>query len=112
MKVLLVDDDQGTRLTLGFVLSRAGFEVQTASDGVEAIRLLSESPYDWLVTDGDMVPMNGFDLAVQATKLRTQIKIVMISGVFDKTHTNGYPISHLFTKPVDAQTLLAYLKTH
>jgi two-component system response regulator GlrR len=111
MRILLVDDDQGTRITLGFALARAGLEVHTAADGPEALRLLKEIRFDWLITDGDMVPVDGFSLAAQAVALQPKLRIVMISGVFDEKDLAGCPVQRLFSKPVDAENLLEYLKS-
>ena len=111
MKVLLVDDDQGTRLTLGLLLARSGLDVRSVADAQEALNMLREDTYDWLVTDAEMSPMNGFELALQARRIQAALRIVMISGVFEKRDTENYPISQFFSKPVDPGALFSYLKT-
>jgi len=111
MKILLVDDDEGTRVTLGYALSQAGLKVRTVSDARQALRVLRKACFDWMVTDGDMVPVTGFDLAETAHKLQPRMAIVMISGVFTAGDNPGPPILRIFQKPVDAGQLVAFLKS-
>lgn len=110
MKVLLVEDDQGTRVTLGYALAQGGLEVHTAASAPEARRLLAEIRFDWMVTDGDLRPEDGFALAEKAARLRPELRIAMISGVFGPEDAPGTSILRVFSKPVDAAELLAYLK--
>lgn len=109
MKVLLVDDESGVRVTLRIALARRGFEVVTADGGPEALQLLRQQEFDWLVTDGHMKPMDGFELAEEARRLRPEIKAVMITGVCLQSGPNEY-IMKVFTKPIDEAVLAAYLQ--
>lgn len=111
MNILLVDDDESTRITLGFELKHAGLTVTTATDGDQALRLLDRGTFDVLVTDGDMAPLDGLSLAAAAAAIRPQLLIVMISGVFDARDIAGTAIKRLFPKPVSVEQLLSYLRT-
>jgi len=46
MHILLVDDEELLRASLGYALSNAGFEVTAAADGLSALRLHREHPAD------------------------------------------------------------------
>lgn len=63
-KILVVDDFQIIREMLKSTLSLKGYEINTASNGKEAIQLLSESPdgYDLVLSDYNMPEMNGYEL--------------------------------------------------
>jgi CheY-like chemotaxis protein len=61
-KVLLVDDHEKFRMVTASVLEEGGCEVQTASNGQEALEKLVESPPDVLILDVSMPSMSGFDL--------------------------------------------------
>ncbi|MEK6543275.1 MAG: response regulator [Elusimicrobiota bacterium] len=111
MKILLVDDDNGTLVTLSLALAQRGVQVDTASDGVKALRMLERHQYEWLITDASMAPMDGFELARRAKDAKPTIKIVMISGVCDTEDVKDVPVSRLFTKPVDPDTLCSFLKS-
>jgi two-component system chemotaxis response regulator CheY len=63
-KILVVDDFQIIREMLKSTLSLKGYEINTASNGKEAIQILSESPdgYDLVLSDYNMPEMNGYEL--------------------------------------------------
>jgi CheY-like chemotaxis protein len=64
-RILLVDDEPVTLELLEFALQRAGYEVQTASDGEEALRLLSDHSRpvpDVIITDVNMPGRSGPEL--------------------------------------------------
>jgi two-component system chemotaxis sensor kinase CheA len=60
--VLVVDDALAVRELQRAILERAGYEVRTANDGVEALALLAERPSDLVVTDLEMPRLGGFEL--------------------------------------------------
>jgi len=62
-KILLVDDEPDTVSTLKFRLEKKGYEVQTATDGLEALETLREGPFDLVLADFMMPELNGLELA-------------------------------------------------
>jgi two-component system chemotaxis sensor kinase CheA len=60
--VLVVDDALTIRELQRSILERAGYEVLTAADGGEALRVLAERPADLVLTDIEMPRMDGFAL--------------------------------------------------
>lgn len=66
LRLLLVEDEPTQRLLLQRVLLRAGYEVETACDGEEALRKLSQSAFQMLLTDWDMPGMDGIKLCGRA----------------------------------------------
>jgi two-component system chemotaxis sensor kinase CheA len=61
-RILLVEDQMTTRLLEKSILEAAGFEVDMAGDGLEALNRLEENPYDLVITDVQMPRMDGFTL--------------------------------------------------
>lgn len=59
MKILIVDDSRFLRLTNERVLTKAGYEVTTASDGPEGLRSAIEHPPDLIVLDMMLPGMSG-----------------------------------------------------
>jgi two-component system response regulator MprA len=57
--VLVVDDDAGIRQLIRLALSLEGNNVCTASDGLEALEVLSHEPVDLMVLDLEMPRMDG-----------------------------------------------------
>ena len=105
-RVLVVDDDWSAREILSLSLRKAGFGVQTAAGGIEALELLKNSPFDWLLTDAHMKPMDGFELTKLAKTLRPNLRVAMISAI----HTGETPlpdgaIETFFPKPVAIEEL-------
>ena len=62
-KILVVDDDPGIRRILRVILSRAGYSVSEARDGVEALQIVSDHRYDLITMDLVMDRMDGVDEA-------------------------------------------------
>lgn len=80
--IIIVDDDPNILQPMHDAFSRAGFDVLSARDGVEALRLLDASgaSVDVLVTDLSMPRLNGEELARVIRFHHPDIKIVFISG--------------------------------
>jgi two-component system chemotaxis sensor kinase CheA len=63
--VLVADDSLTTRTLERYILEAAGFEVELAGDGIEALALLEEGACDVLVSDVDMPKLDGVSLTAQ-----------------------------------------------
>lgn len=62
MRVLVADDDDIARDLLVNMLVRSGYEVATASNGLEALALIQQANYRLVLTDWEMPEMSGTDL--------------------------------------------------
>lgn len=82
-KILLVDDDDSLRRVLEFQLVEAGYLVVASSNGREALALFSTEEFDCLVTDWRMPQMTGSQLVQQATSMKSEIPIVVITAFGD-----------------------------
>jgi len=83
--ILLVEDEEAVRSLTVEVLSRHGFDVIDAQDGVEALRVAQSfaGPIHLLLTDIVMPHMNGRDLAEKLTAARPDTKVLFMSGYTD-----------------------------
>jgi CheY-like chemotaxis protein len=61
-QVLIVDDDAGVRDSLALLLKASGYEVSTATNGVEALVLLKSGLPAVLLSDLNMPQMSGYEL--------------------------------------------------
>ena len=79
--VLVVDDDESVRrITVAFLKS-AGFDIQMAGNGDEALAALASGLiFDALVTDYAMVGMNGGDLILQARELYPTLPAMVVTA--------------------------------
>lgn len=80
-KILLAEDDNSMRDFLGVALAKAGHDVTTKSDGLEALSALqSGEQFDLLLTDIVMPGMDGIELAQKAGDLCGGLKVMFITG--------------------------------
>jgi CheY-like chemotaxis protein len=85
LRVLIVDDEDAIRRFVDRVLSDAGYETTTASDGPEAMRLAQQlQPLDLLVTDVMMPQMTGDELARRMRQADPGLKVLYLTAYSDK----------------------------
>lgn len=78
--VLVVDDDQDHGRALAKIFERAGYRVGTAGDGQEALRILTERPFDLVITDLRMPRMNGLDLLRNIRAMSPQVPVLIVTA--------------------------------
>ena len=107
-KILLVDDDEGTRHVASLMLEAAGYKVFTAAGGEEALRLLSleELQPAMLITDIDMPGMNGRELAHAASAQVSDMAVLYISGAISAIFGMPPEQAEFLQKPFSARELL------
>src|SRR5579883_1464511 len=86
MKVLVVDDRLENRIILQTKMKAAGYEVDLAANGLEALELLRQSPYGLVVTDLMMPRMDGYQLT-QSIRADPALKATPIL-VYTATYTD------------------------
>ena len=79
-RLLVVDDDADMRLTLKLALELAGYAVDVAGNGREALELQRRQPADVLITDIFMPDADGFEAIDAFRKEFPTTKIVVVSG--------------------------------
>ncbi|MDH5566610.1 MAG: response regulator, partial [Myxococcales bacterium] len=112
--ILAVDDQRYFRELLDGILTEEGFEVQTASGGEEALRILEHSVFDVVVTDLVMPVMSGSDLVQRVKERWPEQEIIVVTGVVDvKSAVEAMKLgaTDYLLKPFDRETLSASLQT-
>jgi sigma-B regulation protein RsbU (phosphoserine phosphatase) len=80
-KILVVDDDESIRKLLSRILLRAGYEVEAASGGKEALEFLAKKNFNLIILDMDMPQMTGIDFLINIKEEKiTNIPVLMLSG--------------------------------
>ncbi len=79
-RILVVDDEENTRLALKRLLNREGYEVQTAANGREALNSLNSSPVELIITDLNMPEMNGLTFLKELNRQYPASNVIMITA--------------------------------
>ena len=79
-KLLVVDDEVTIRNFLVRVLEREGYQVQSASDGQDALRHLASEPFDLLLTDIKMDRLDGVELLKESRKRYPNLAVILLTG--------------------------------
>jgi two-component system chemotaxis sensor kinase CheA len=82
-RVLVVEDSITSRLLLKHILEGAGFAVETAVDGLEALSRLRQRRFDALVSDVEMPHMDGLALteAVRANPDTAELPVILVTSL-------------------------------
>lgn len=106
--VLIVDDDETVRRTLGELLTSRGYVVVEASDGDQAWAQLLSEPLDVVVSDLQMPHCDGRELCRrirQEPSLR-DVRIVILSGCADPPDAGELQCDRVLRKPISMRMLL------
>ncbi len=109
--VLVIDDDPLTLRSVGRLLQRAGYRVETTEDVDTVLRRFGEAtPPELLITDVMMPQMNGLALADRILAAHPQLRVIYLSGYLQKevsaAHLPG-GVTGYVAKPPDPEALLA-----
>lgn len=110
--ILAVDDEEPVRKMLQIIIEHAGYECGTASNGEEALRILSERKVAVMVTDINMPGIDGIELTRRA-KARTDVDIIVITGqakVYSYLEIANAGASDFIEKPLGANELILRIK--
>ena len=109
VSILAVDDEQNLLELLLTVLGKRGFQVKTALNGVEALKLLDQESFQLALLDLRMGPLNGVQLLKEIKDRRPVIKVIMMTAYpthETRTQASANGASAYLTKPVDIQKLV------
>jgi len=115
--VLLVEDDEDIRASVGEILREEGFKVVIAVDGRDALRILRESVEAprLILLDLMMPVMDGwaFRTAQLADERLARIPVVILSAATDvRRHAAQLHVDDFLVKPLDVPTLLNAVERH
>ncbi|NPV04371.1 MAG: sigma-54-dependent Fis family transcriptional regulator [Syntrophaceae bacterium] len=79
-KILVVDDEVNMRLVLKAMLTKEGYEVETAADGLEALALLRRHDVTACVTDLKMPKLDGMGLLSRMAEEYPSIPVILITA--------------------------------
>ena len=115
--VMVVDDSLTVRKITSRMLTREGYEVATAKDGVDALQQLQDTKPDCILLDVEMPRMDGFEFArnVRADAATRAIPIIMITSRTADKHRNHaleIGVNEYMGKPYQEEQLVALVRRY
>jgi CheY-like chemotaxis protein len=113
-RILVVDDDEISRLVACEILGNLGAETESAANPEEAIRMASSAPYDMILLDLHMPGMNGIELSRTLVSMAPGLKdrIFFLSSAEEHTQMNVLAREtphNVLSKPLDPEQMLQYV---
>jgi CheY-like chemotaxis protein len=113
IRVLLAEDDRALRRFLEVVLERAGYQVVSASDGLEAMKVVVSTPIDVVITDSMMPNLNGLEFCrfLKSSEKLAHLPIILLSALERKEASQNIEQADAFlSKPVSGESLIACIE--
>ena len=108
-RVLVIDDEKNMRHMLEIMLGKAGFAVDSASDGIEGLRHMDTSDFDFILCDIKMPRMGGMEVLTKIREIDPGIAPLVITAYgTEKSAVEAMKLGAFdyLCKPFDAETLL------
>jgi CheY-like chemotaxis protein len=115
-RLLVCDDSPTERSSLSQILQRRGYDVDEASDGAAALRMIKARPYDLLLLDLQMPGTDGFDVLAFVQKNQPDLAVVVLSGLPPDEIGSGIgrlpdlELPPLLLKPIDTKQLFQVIE--
>ena len=114
-RLLIVEDDGALRYDMAGMISSWGYEVRTASAGLQAVAIIK----DWLphlvLSDINMPHVNGIELFSYIKKVRPENAIIsffLISSPSARNLSNDIGADNFLSKPIDYKLLKQAIENH
>ena len=107
-KILITEDEPEIREVLYNYLTNEGFEVDMASDGVQALAMFAENAYDLVLLDIMIPKIDGYNVC-EVIKKQSDVPVVFLSALSDdKSQIKGYDLmaDDYVTKPFSIPVLV------
>ncbi|MGD0884381.1 MAG: response regulator [Thermodesulfovibrionales bacterium] len=85
-RILVIDDEEIVRICCKKCLTPEGYDVDTASDGIEGMQLSQATKYDLILTDLKMPKMDGMEFIMKAKESQPDTKVIMMTGYSTVEH--------------------------
>jgi len=99
-RILVVDDQEEVRTSVGDMLTALGHEVMTAATGREALEYLAQWPADLVFTDFSMPDMDGAAVAAETGRLYPGLPVVMLTGWGTELALSNEAVRMVIAKPI------------
>ena len=79
-RVLIVEDNEALRVGIRLSLEDAGYAVQEAATGEEAVRKLETEPFHVVITDIRLGDLSGVDILKKAKEVNSEIEVILMTA--------------------------------
>ncbi len=113
LNILVVDDEEDIRILFKDILTLPGYNVWTASGGLEAINMMNEADFNIVLTDMRMPGMDGLEVTKKFKEINSDITVIAISGYSSKESAMALLKEGAYdyiTKPVDINEVRIIVK--
>jgi DNA-binding response OmpR family regulator len=106
-RLLVVDDEKPIRQLLARIAMRAGFEVDTANDGVQALEMLQAKPYAIAIVDLMMPRLSGYELLQKIASLDPRPVVLVATAMAngDVASLDDSMVRRVIKKPFDVNAV-------
>lgn len=111
-RILVVDDEENTRIGLVKLLSRDGYQADAVANGFEALDYIGYHGVDLIITDINMPEMNGLVFLRKLNQSYPEIKVILMTaygGVGSYLETINQDMLEYLSKPVKFDELKAII---
>lgn len=113
-RILVVDDEESIRTIIAAILEQEGYEVDTATNGAEAIRKSNEKFFDLAVCDMRLPDMLGYQILASMRETVPKMAKIIVTGYPSMQNAiaaiNEGGVDGYIMKPVDTELLLKEIK--
>jgi len=112
-RILVVDDEENVRRLVAVNLRARGYDVQEASDGLQAVTFIQKEVPDLVVLDLNMPAMNGKDVCIWIRQNNDTLPIIVLSALDDEhliVEALDLGADDYVTKPFKPEVLLARVR--
>ncbi len=117
LKVLVTEDEVINRMYITTLLERNGWDIDGASDGLEAINYIKENDYDVVLMDISMPRLNGIDatLQIRETEEKEHLPIIALTAhafPSDRKKFLEAGMDDVVVKPLNEETLIEVISKY
>lgn len=109
-RILIVEDNPVVQRMIAHVVGRQGHDIETAVNGREALKRLTEEAFDLIITDAKMPELDGMGLidAIRSTPELSSLPLILITAhldIYEAVSPEQLSAITLLTKPISSQDL-------